>query len=90
MLSGLPNFYFHVTTAYNILRHCGDDRQAGLPGRLSERLATFPRGLYWGSASIPVNGTASSVTELGEQATKAAHRLQARLRTLWGGVLFLP
>ena len=19
----LPNFYFHVTTAYNILRHCG-------------------------------------------------------------------
>jgi len=23
VLSGLPNFYFHVTTAYNILRHCG-------------------------------------------------------------------
>ena len=21
----LPNFYFHVTTAYNILRHCGVD-----------------------------------------------------------------
>jgi len=23
VLSGLPNFYFHVTTAYNILRHRG-------------------------------------------------------------------
>ena len=23
VLSGLPNFYFHVTTAYNIPRHCG-------------------------------------------------------------------
>ncbi|MDF2766661.1 MAG: hypothetical protein K0R61_3521 [Microvirga sp.] len=23
VLSGLRNFYFHVTTAYNILRHCG-------------------------------------------------------------------
>ena len=23
VLSGLANFYFHVTTAYNILRHCG-------------------------------------------------------------------
>jgi uncharacterized protein len=25
----LPNFYFHVTTAYNILRHCGVDVKKG-------------------------------------------------------------
>ena len=31
----LPNFFFHVTTAYAILRHKGIHRQDGLPGRIA-------------------------------------------------------
>jgi hypothetical protein len=38
----LPNFYFHVTAAYAILRHCGlelgkADYLAGIPMKMSER-----------------------------------------------------
>jgi hypothetical protein len=36
----LPQFFFHVTTAYDILRHCGVDLVKkdflGVPGRLVE------------------------------------------------------
>jgi len=33
MAYGLPQFFFHVTTAYNLLRHNGD-RQERLHGRV--------------------------------------------------------
>ena len=34
----LPNFYFHLTAAYAIVRHCGvETRQARLPGRHSDQ-----------------------------------------------------
>ena len=46
----VPQFFFHVTTAYDILRHCGVDiaKKDFLGNASAELRATGPSGCYFG------------------------------------------
>ena len=63
----LPNFYFHCTTAYDILRHCGVELANGISSELSEqggRSANGRSAAFFISESTWADMLASTLTTL--------------------------